>query len=204
MTRLYEFTNFPHCIDIICPACRHRAEFEFGETVQIKLKSDVTFFQDSRLFEYWKFTDHCGHHWHGAVYFQGLHGSPRQTIGALPAGYSAEDWDHPPYVRSRSEWPIGAFRCTYCPARRIHLLKWPSDAFFSISYRNHVLWAYHRESTIALMEYLTSSKRNIWGHGWAPFLLHVPTIFKVRKARDPVVKQLAALLKPECGQRRSI
>jgi len=194
MTRIYEWKPMPHRLDVVCPNCRHRAEFEFAEVVRIKQRSDVEFFQKSSMFEYQEFQDSCGHFWHGAVYFQGLHGDPRKTMHELPLGYSAADWDHANWLRSRADWPVGSVRCTSCHLRQVRVLKWPEDAYFSLTYRRHALWAFHRESAIDLMEYLLSTKRNVSQYRWSYFLRHVPTVFKVGKARDTLVKQLSKLL----------
>lgn len=204
MTGVYEWKPIPHCLDIVCPVCRHRAEFEFAEKVTIKLKADIAFFRDSSVFEYRRFQDFEGRTWHGAVYFQGLHGDPRKTLHNLPAGYAAQDWEHPRYLSNRANWPVGSFRCDRCHARGMHWLNWPQDAYFSVSYRNHVLWAYHREFAIALTDYLASKQRTVWGSGWPVFLQHVPTVFKVRKAREAVVKQMGKLLDPKHIGRRGI
>lgn len=48
-------------------------EFEFAEVVRIKLKKDVPFFQNSPHFEYRILSDDCGHKFHGAFFFKGLH-----------------------------------------------------------------------------------------------------------------------------------
>lgn len=203
MTGPYEWTPIPHRVDVVCPACRHRAEFEFAEVVRIKLKSDVPFFQQSSVFEHQKFHDYSGHFWHGALYFQGLHGDPRQAIHELPAGYSAEEWDHSKYLRNRAGWPMGSIRCGSCHMRRKHELNWPEEAYFSVAYRNHVLWAFHRESAAELLEYLLSTERDNSQYRWRYFLRHVPTVFKVRKARDAVTKQLSKLLDAKHIGRRS-
>lgn len=194
MTRPYEWKPVPHQLDVTCPNCRQLAEFEFAEVVRIKLKADVEFFQNSRVFGYQQFEDSCGHLWHAAVYFQGLHGSPHRAIADLPDGYAAEDWEHPRYLRNRKGWPVGSIRCTSCHLRRQHRLDWPADAYFSVAYRNHVLWAYHRESAVDLLEYILANERGTSGYRWGSFLMHVPTVFKVRKARDAVGRQLGKLL----------
>jgi hypothetical protein len=203
MTGVYESKPIPHCLDIICPGCRHRAQFEFAETITIKLKADIAFFQNSSVFAYQRFRNHEGRTWHGAVYFQGLHGDPRKTLHDLPPGYTAQDWEHPKYGCHRAHWPIGSYTCSHCHARAVHRLNWPQDAYFSVSYRNHVLWAFHRESAIALTDYLASTQRSVWGYGWVTFLQHVPTVFKVRKAREAVVKQMGKLLDTKHIGRRS-
>lgn len=194
MTRLYEWRPIPHHLDIVCPRCQHRAEFEFAEVVRIKLKADIDFFQKSSLFDYQQFKDSCGHLWHAAVYFQGLHGRPRQAIHELPEGYDAGDWDHSRYLENRKGWPVGSIRCSSCHTRARHVLRWPDEAYFSIAYRNHVLWAFHRESAVDLIQYLQSKERNRSRYRWGSFLLYVPTVFKAGKARESVVKQLGKLL----------
>lgn len=194
MTRPYEWKPIPHQLDVVCPACRQHAEFEFAEVVRINLKSDVAFFQNSKVLEYHQFQDSCGHVWHAAVYFQGLHGRPHQAIHDLPDGYSARDWEHSRYLSNRKDWPVGSIRCTHCQLRRRHQLSWPGDAYFSVAYRHHVLWAFHRESAVALLEYLLASERNVWRFGWGNYLMHVPTVFKVRKAKEAVGRQLGKLL----------
>ncbi|NVD96968.1 hypothetical protein HUX62_02970 [Massilia sp. BJB1822] len=203
MTGLYEWTPMPHCVDVVCPACRHRAEFEFAEVVRINLKSDVEFFQQSSVFEYQQFQDSCGHFWHAAIYFQGLHGDPRQAIHKLPDSYSAENWDHSRYLRNRVGWPVGSIRCGSCHTRRRHVLNWPADAYYSIAHRSHVLWAFHRESAVELLQYLQSTERETSRYQWAFFLRHVPSVFKVSKAREAVVRQLNKLLDAEHIDRRS-
>jgi len=194
MSRPYEWKPIPHRVDVTCPSCSHCAEFEFAEVVRIKLKSDVEFFQKSSAFEYREFQDSCGHYWHGALYFQGLHGNPHQAIHELPEGYTHGDWEHSRYLSNRSSWPVGSIRCGNCHARAKHVLNWPSDAYFSIAHRGHVLWAFHRESANELIQYLLSADRNLARYRWSSFLLHVPSVFKVRKAREGVVRQLTKLV----------
>jgi hypothetical protein len=81
-------------------------------------------------------------------------------------------------------------------------LNWPDDGFYSIAYRGQVLWAYHRESALELQHYLLSTNREVSRYRWASFLLHVPTLFKTRKARVAVAKQLQRLLAPTIGGRQ--
>ena len=203
MTGTYEWNPTPHRVDVTCPTCRCRAEFEFAEIVRITLKTDVEFFQVSDLFEYQQFQDSCGHFWHGALYFEGLHGSPRKAVHELPLGYSPEDWEHKRYLRSSHGLGVGSIRCEHCEMRGKYKLNWPDDAYYSIAYRNQVLWAFHRESALELQHYLLSTKRDVSPYRWASFLLHVPTVFKTHKAREAVGKQLQRLLAPKVGGRRS-
>jgi hypothetical protein len=41
---------------------------------------------------------------------------------------------------------------------------------------------------------LSSTSRDISKYRWSSFLLHVPTTFKLRRARDAVAKQINKLL----------
>lgn len=203
MTGTYEWNPIPHRVAVGCPNCRSCAEFEFAEVFRIKLKSDVEFFQASDTFEYQQFQDSCGHFWHGALFFEGLHGSPGKAIHGLPPGYSPDDWSHSKYLVRSWGQGLGSVKCEQCGARGKHVLNWPNDAYYSISHRNQVLWAFHRESAIELQHYLLSSKRDVSQYRWASFLLHIPTIFKTHKARDSVAKQLQKLLAPKIGSRHS-
>lgn len=203
MTGPYEWNPMPHRVDVTCPTCRTGAEFEFAEVVRIKLKADVEFFRTCSSFEYQQFQDSCGHYWHGAVFFEGLHGSPHKAIHELPPGYSAEDWQHSKYLRSSRSCGLGSVRCAQCGLRGTHRLDWPNNAYYSIAYRGQVLWAFHRESALELQHYLLSTKRDVSQYRWASFLLHVPTIFKTHKARAAVAKQLQRLLAPMVGGKRA-
>lgn len=203
MTGTYEWNPTPHRVDVTCPTCQSCAEFEFAEVVRINLKTDVEFFRTCSSFEYLQFQDSCGHYWHGAVFFEGLHGSPRNAIHELPPGYSPEDWEHSRYLRSSRGCGLGSIRCARCGLRGTHKLKWPDDAYYSIAYRAQVLWAFHRESALELQRYLLSPKRAVSQYRWSSFLLHVPTTFKTHKARAAVTKQLQRLLAPMVGGKRS-
>ena len=197
MTRIYEFHRMPHRVDMTCPACRKRAEFEFAEVVSIKLKADRPYFEQNSLFETRKFEDLQGRPWYGACYFEGLHGDPRLAIHALPAGYAPGNWSHPSTPsRDHDSGDIGSVRCAHCGARGKHMLDWPADACYSIGYRGHALWAYNRDCAAALLAYLSSTDRKSYG-GWTVFLLHLPTVFKVRKARDTLARRWKKILDAE-------
>jgi hypothetical protein len=197
MTGTYDWNPMPHKLDIKCPACSQRAEFEFAEVCRIKLNTDVDFFKNSTSFEYRKLQDSCGHYWHGALYYAGLHGDPCDTVNNLPMGYKPSDWQHSEYLYRSQSLEIGSVRCEHCHLRKKHSLKWPDDAYFSIAHRNKVLWAFHRDSAYDLNDYLLSKSRDPSKYRWRSFLLHVPTIFKTEKARVAISKQFMRLLKAQ-------
>ncbi len=182
----------PHRLDAKCPHCGQRAEFEFAEVCRIELKKDVDFFKNHPSLEYRQFQDSCGHYWHGALYYAGLHGDPTLALSDLPPGYEPANWNHSKY--SYRGHDIGSIRCGHCQLRKKHVLNWPADAYYSVSWRHNVLWAFHRESACDLYDYLQSKTRDTSKYRWGLFLLHVPTVFKTAKAREAVSAQLLRLL----------
>ena len=194
MTERYDWNPMPHKVDIKCPSCGEYAEFEFAEVVKISLKKDVPFFEESDLFDYHMFEDSCGHKWHGAIYYANLHGGTTTAIRNLPEGYTPEDWNHSKYLYRSHGTDLGAFTCSHCHTRKKYVLNWPNDAFYSISHKKEVLWAFNRESSVELRDYIESKERKTENFKWANFLLHIPTSFKKQNARDTIVKQINKLL----------
>ena len=64
-------------------------------------------------------------------------------------------------------------------------------------YRQQSLWAFHREATSDVYHYLNEKLRDHKKYRYSFFLLHIPTIFKQKKARAHVTKQLLKLLTSE-------
>jgi len=190
MTAMYEWNPMPHVVDINCPSCGEHALFEFAEVVKIALKKDVPFFEESDLFEYRRFKNSCGHFWHGAIYYANLHGGSTRAIRDLPEGYKPEYWNHSRYMMSSHPSDLGAVICGCCYLRKPYVLQWPNDAYFSISIKGQQLWAFNRESAVALRDYIASNERKTNQFKWSHFLLHVPTTFKKQNVRDGVVKKL--------------
>ena len=195
MTDTYDWNPMPHKVDVRCPSCESHAEFEFAEVREISLKKDIGFFKDSDLFDYQLFQDHGGRRWHGAVFYAGLHGGNIAAIRDLPEGYSPEDWAHLRYLHRRSSGlDLGSIQCTKCHGRKKHTLAWPADAYFTIEYRGKNLWAFNRETLIELRDYIVGNERKSAESKWSNFLLHIPSEFKQKKAREQVVRQLDKLL----------
>jgi len=194
MTGLYDWNPMPHKVDVRCPSCGGLAVFEFAEIVRIRLKKEVPFFQKSKQFDYEVFKDSCGHKWHGAVYYPGMHGGSEAAIGELPDGYEPGFWAHSRYQYRNHRLDKGSVRCTECALHRRHVLSWPEDAYFAVSWKNSLLWAFDRDTAVVLRDYILGSKRSVKGSKWSGFLLHVPSAFKKRGARERIVKQLDALL----------
>ncbi|MDD3481755.1 hypothetical protein [Azovibrio restrictus] len=201
MTETYDWNPMPHKVNVKCPQCGLCAEFEFAEVCRIELKADVEFFKNSTQFEYRQFQDSCGHYWHGALYYAGLHGDPRVALENLPLGYNPSAWNHSKYLYRSHGMDIGSVHCEHCHLRKKHSLNWPSDAYYAVSYKDRVLWAFNRESACDLHGFILSKTRDISKYRWSSFLLHVPTVFKTQKAREFVAKKLFRLLAGNTRQR---
>ena len=197
MTGTYESNPMPHVVSVRCPSCAAHARFEFAEVARISRKSDVPFFQKSRLFDYQLFEGRWhGQAWHGAIFYAGLHGTGTRVLRNLPEGYAPSDWDHSRYLVRGHGTDRGALVCHACGLRRRHVLQWPAEAWFQIEYRRQVLWAFDRSSAIALLDHIRSADRRKRRQGpWSSMLLHVPGAFLEASARELIVKRLERVLR---------
>ncbi|KTC43421.1 hypothetical protein AO265_17860 [Pseudomonas sp. ABAC61] len=195
MTRLYPWTPMPHQLALTCPHCAARASFEFPVAATIERKADVAGFQAHPLLEYWQEQDSGGHYRHYALYFPGLHGDPLQSLQQLPEGYRAEQWQQPRYWYRNHGLDLGSIHCEHCDYQGRHALNWPTEAYYTVPYKGQLLWAYNRESALALHDYLLSTHRTPGGYPWQHFLRHIPSLFKSRKAREPLTRLLKRLLR---------
>lgn len=184
----------PHLVAVACPRCGSEAMFEFAELVRIERKEDVSYFQNSDVFEY-RFVESAGSgRWHAAIYYHGLKSSSTSNIRNLPEGYQPEDWRHGPNLCRSHGSDIGTLVCGACFLRRKHELDWPKEAFFQLEYKQHVLWAFNRETVVELIEFIKSQGRREEEQKWSRFLRHVPSHFLQSGAREPVLKKLNRLL----------
>jgi len=196
LTGIYQWNPMPHIVDIRCPECGGRAEFEFAEVVRIRLKKDVDFFKKSKLFEYRFLRDRAGTGWHAAFYFLRVHGRSTDVLDDLPAGYSPADWNHSRYLYRSHGHDWGTVDCFECDLRRKHVLSWPDEAFYQIVFGRAVLWAFHRESAVEIRDFIVSVDRDPAAFKWRTLLVHLPKEFLAAKARDGIVKRLDRLLVP--------
>ena len=196
MTQCYDINPMPYVLDIKCPKCGGHATFEFAEMVQINLKKDIKFFEESNLFDYCLFQDpSTGHRWHAAIFYPNLHGGSTSVINNLPDGYKPEDWEHSKYLPSNPRGiDLGAFRCLACNACETYVLNWPNDAFYQIEIKGSILWAFNRDSLIDLRDFILSKEREVGNHKWLFYLRQIPTVFKSKSNREKVVKKLNKLI----------
>ncbi|MFT3998218.1 MAG: hypothetical protein QM667_12505 [Asticcacaulis sp.] len=207
MTGLYELNCLPHRIAITCPRCETLAEFEFATLRHIQRKADIPYFKTKKAFDYRQYRDGCGHRWHAALYYPGLHGPTQSGIDDVPDDYTPGDWAQSPYWRYNPGHGEGSVSCSSCGLNVKHRLSWPGDLYFQVAYRGQLLWAFDRGSAMALRDFLASKTRNAFAHGYSRFLLHIPTVFKHAKAREAVVRALDKKLRPntrDTGPRKGL
>ncbi len=186
----------PHTLDVRCPSCGGRAFFEFAEAVRIRERKDIAFFQESNQFDYLRCKDSCGHYWHAAIYYAGLHGRTVESIRELPDGYAKSEFAHSRYLYRSAGPRLGSISCDRCHLYQRHKLDWPKDAYFQIEYKDDVLWAFNAESAVELFHYITSTNRTRDHYKWEAFLMKVPTKFLRRGARKTITKRLEKLIRP--------
>ncbi len=190
---------------IKCPSCGEAAKFAFA-TYQIFKKNDEEYFRKSKDFEVFRGQHSHGSFYHAALYYPGL-GNSLENINDLPEDYKPNMWRHPYwYVTLPKELEnTGSIRCSSCLIQRKHSLNWPNDAYFQITYKGKVLWAFDRKYTLKLLSYIESKerKKRIVGYSGKPwntiysqdwFLRHIPEHFQSAKARPEIVKKLKSIL----------
>ncbi len=192
MTEAYDWRAMPYKLEVTCPKCSSCAVFDFSEIIKIAQKKDVEYFSKSKIFEYRQFQDFCGHKWHAAIFYHGLHSLA--NISDLPQGYSVDDFKHSKYSRQFPPFGLGAIICTKCMLRQKASLDWPKDAFYQCEFKGRSLWAFNRESLVDLKNFIASDTRQTGDYKYSGFLLHIPSIFLDRKNRGAVVKKLDKLL----------
>lgn len=141
-------------------------------------------------FECEKSKDGDGRSYHVVIYFHGLIARGLPDIPDIPEGYSIGDWARSEHkLMTRSSF-CGAVICPHCGVRQKHELVWPDQAYFQISYRNHTLWAFNRQSAIELCAYINATNRDRSDYEYWPFLMKIPHVFQTKGARDTVVRRL--------------
>ena len=185
----------PHRLAITCPDCKAEAAFEFAEYVRIKTKADLKWFEASDTFDCLKVRNSDGQFVHVAAYYHKLKSNSMPSVEDLPPGYDISNWNLRKYRFSSSHGRDGTIVCERCGIRRKHTLNWPEEAFFQIDYKGNVLWAFDRQSTAELIDYIGSSHRKADQYSYWPFLMKIPSIFLSSHARQTVIARLKACLR---------
>lgn len=194
MSYPYDNVYLPHVLALTCPDCAKEAFFEFPSCVKIRLRKDIPYFEKSKYFEYHKAPERDGKSVNLAFYFHKLHGHSFPEITDLPDGYEMSDWARSSFLYREHGKDEGTLFCIACGLRRKHQLSWPQEAYFQITYKGKVLWAYDRRCAAELLDYIASKDRERADYQYRAFLLTVPSFFQTKAARDEVVKRLSASL----------
>jgi len=80
--------------------------------------------------------------------------------------------------------------CINCGYKGIKNLSWPEDAFWKFDVKGKILWAWSKEHSQEILEYLNSSKRDEFQYKNTAALLHIPKHFKLAKNRSLAVKKI--------------
>ena len=190
---------------IKCPSCEGAAQFAFA-TYQIIDKESQDYFHQSKDFEIFRGQHSHGSYYRAALFYPGL-GNSLENINNLPEGYEADMWRHPYwYVTLPKELKnTGTIRCGSCLIQKKHKLQWPDEAYFQVSYKGKILWAFDRKYTLKLLSYVESKerKKRVVGYSGKPgntiisqdwFLRHIPEHFQTAKARPEIVRKLKSIL----------
>lgn len=92
-------------------------------------------------------------------------------------------------------WLRGVSICGACGNSNEHVLQWPKDAYYAVEVDGKALWAWTRDATIALKDFIASNDREPSAYpGHERFLRHIPKEFLLAKHRELAVRRLQRLL----------
>ncbi len=188
MTYIYQWGGMPREIEIACPLCQKKAVFQFARMIPIARKAHIPFFEKSPHFEY--FHNKNGYSRHLVIYqpaiFAELDKNKIATLGEIA-----------PLYQSPLIWisdSMGAYHCFSCHSKKPHHLNWQKDAFYKTDIRGHLFWAYDKEHLLAIRDFIYSKERKEKNHAYAISLYHLPTFFKQKKMREPMLKIIDKML----------
>ena len=191
---------FSSVLDVNCPDCGKPSSFTFAPYVRVETNTDKTYFENSKDFKLveWRSSGRSFRFLRFALYYPCVSNDLR-NIKDLPDSYTANSWRPVRYTYQglkkaafNSVENEGVLSCAACPIVRRYILNWPDDAYFQISYKGEILWAYNRDFALSLLDYLSSDLRGNTRSN--PFLNSVPTVFQTAKARSVVVRDLKTKL----------
>jgi hypothetical protein len=106
-------------------------------------------------------------------------------------------WVAPDAGQSYSRF-LGVALCSKCHAQYAYEVSWPADAYYQWEIRGHILWAYNREHTRVLLDFIESKERDPGRFpGYAKSLTKLPTEFITAKVREDIVKAISSTLDDE-------
>lgn len=193
MTGFYEFFGMPDKINITCPSCRGRAIFRFAHILRLDRKADVSLFEKD-YFEFRYFNERHAKKWPGILFF------PKQLSGRnwqkkLPEKYQKQRTiPHMAKNACTDGTSLGLVSCHKCFSESKHTLDWPNDAYYAIEHKGNLLWAYDKEMMIEIKDYIQTTVRGNLFAIESIIIRHLPTVFKLVRNRDAIVKKINKLI----------
>lgn len=191
MTGFYEFFSLPNGVEVTCPHCAGCATFTFAHVFRLE-KKDVHLFE-GRQFEIKQFNQRFAHKWTGVLFFPPLlDASWREKLPEKYQGTST--WEHRANSAFTDGTDLGLICCYQCMAKQKHRLEWPNDAFYSLEFKGHSLWAFNKQMMLQIRDYIQAKDRDAVFESEPIVIRHLPTIFKLAKNREILVKKINKLI----------
>lgn len=192
MTGFYEFFSLPDRVEVVCPLCDGCATFTYAHVLQIE-KKDAHLFENEQ-FEIKLFNQRFVHKWPGVLFFPPLFGAVSWRE-KLPEKYQgASTWEHRANSAFTDGTDLGLICCHQCMAKQKHQLEWPQDAFYSIEFKGHLLWAFNKVMMQQIRDYIQAKDRDAVFASEPIVIRHLPTVFKLAKNREGLVKKINKLI----------
>lgn len=192
MTGFYESFGVVDRLSVKCPECGKEATFNYAQVIRLEKKADASLF-DQQWFVAKTFKTEYSK-WPGMLFF------PRPNAVCswqekCPEKYRhASSWPHMANASGTDGVDLGYLYCPQCHFAAKHVLNWPADAYYTIQYRDHVLWAFNRDMMVEIRNYIHAPTRSDLYPVEPVIIRHLPTFFKRAKNRDTLVKKLDKLL----------
>ena len=184
VTSAYEVDVTPDEIEIRCPRCDGPAVFRFAVAAYVDSKVERAEVADHSAYDLETTVQWANNRRSVAVYYPDLDLS--KTLSFEGAGLARY------YFREFAD--RGMCLCRSCGHRDRHRLRWPEEAVYSCQVRGKTLWAWTREHTVVLRDYIASTVRDRPKFRHRFFLMRVPSHFLSAKHRDEATRKLDRLL----------
>ncbi|QGS50007.1 hypothetical protein [Shewanella putrefaciens] len=192
MTGFYEFFSLPDRVEVVCPLCDGCATFTYAHVLQIE-KKDAHLFENEQ-FEIKLFNQRFAHKWPCVLFFPPLFGAVSWREKFPEKYQGASTWEHRANSAFTDGTDLGLICCHQCMAKQKHQLEWPQDAFYSIEFKGHLLWAFNKMMMQQIRDYIQAKDRDAVFASEPIVIRHLPTVFKLAKNREGLVKKINKLI----------
>jgi hypothetical protein len=102
---------------------------------------------------------------------------------------------HPPEDNLYQMHRKGVVQCPFCHLVKVCEIEWPRDAYYRWDVRGFILWAMDENHARALLDFIGGVERDPSRYpAYTPLMKKLPRKVVSAKARDSIVKQIAATL----------